>query len=210
MDYDALVADKSTQGSIKSWVNYNEVPSVDVLIDAQMYIYERLRSREMRALQANNTIAEGTDFIVLPTGFLDPVELTIRYPKSRLELVNERELQDVWRNWDDTNALTEGMPQHYAIIGSNAYFDVLPDQTYRYDLLYFKQPDLLTPGSPTNFLTQRYPHVLRQTCIGYAALFAKDYEDAGTCLKMADALIDNVREMDDLSRRGQGSAGLYG
>ncbi len=215
-NYTTLVGAKATQGSIKSWVRYSEIDPDTILEDAQNYIYQRLRVRQMRRFATGLTIAAGDESVALPSDFLDPIEFTIRYPQQRLTLRSEKTLQLEYRTFDENSALIEGLPQNYAIMTEafddpdnpvdsidTAYFDVAAEDAYTYDLLYFRRPTVLSSTNETNFLTTRYSMILRHCCIGFAAMSFKDAEEAGVSLKMADAMMDNAREMDDLSRRGQ-------
>lgn len=201
MDYNTLIAAKTTPGSIKAWVRYTEIDPPLVLSDAQSYIYQRMRVREMRAITSGSIIL-GAESLVMPTDFLDPVVLQIRYPQTVIKPINEKALLIERRTYDDVG-LIEGMPMHYALIGASGYFDYKSDALYTYDLIYFKSPLPLGPSNQTNFLTDRYPVILRHACVGFAAMMEKDSDEAGLSLKLADALIDDAKAQDDLSRRGQ-------
>lgn len=203
MDYNTLVAAKSTQGSIKSWVRYNEINSDLVLSLSQSYIYQRLRVREMRGRATNQAIDAGDDSVTFPADFLDPITFMIRYPTMKLQLRNEREIHERYRIYDDTNALIQGIPTNYCLLGQDAVFDCAADQDYAYDLVYFKSLPLLSASNQTNFLTSRYQHILHYAAVGQAALQWKDNAEAEVALKMADGFMDDAKEMDDLSRRGQ-------
>jgi hypothetical protein len=218
VDYSTLIAEKSTPGSIKAWVRYTEIDSETVLEDAQNYIWQRLRIREQRTLLARGTIPTGVDGITLPLDFLDPITFIIRHPWTELHLRNEKALLLEARTFDEDSELIEGLPMHYAIVNTAevpttiefdagdkqmAIFDYKADDDYFYDLMYYRKPSLLGPLNTVNILTNRYTPILRHTCIGFAAMSMKDNDEASTSLRMADAMMDNAKEMDDLSRRGQ-------
>jgi hypothetical protein len=210
VDYSTLIAAKTTPGSIRSWVRYNELFDVEqILVDAQGYIYQRMRIREMRMVALAQTITIASESVALPSNFLDPIKFQIRYPRTILHLRPEAALFGEYRDYDSDGELLEDYPANYCIMNDSdevarAYLDVKTVEELRYDLLYFGSPALLAATSnETNVLTNRYPHILRQACIGFAGLSMKDYEEGGSALKMADGMIDNAKEMDDLSRRTQ-------
>lgn len=79
MDYDTLVAPKSTPGSIANYANYGLAPATEVLLDAQMLIYQRLRVREMRMGPLPLPLSTGAVTAPLPPGFLDPISIHDSY-----------------------------------------------------------------------------------------------------------------------------------
>jgi len=204
VDYTTLIASKSTPGSLRSWVRYNETfDPAEILVDAQGYIYQRMRVREMRGIVSNGSISSGVESLALPADFLDPVKFIIRYPRTVLKLRNEAALWTEYRDFDSNGDLVTDYPANYAILGTTAYFDVKTVEALRYDLLYFAQPAALSGSNTTNFLTTRYPHILRQICVGLIARSMKDYDEGDSALKIGDGMIDNAKETDDLSRRTQ-------
>jgi hypothetical protein len=107
------------------------------------------------------------------------------------------------RRFYTSGVLQSGQPSIFAIFDEKMQFDFKFDTATTLYLPYFKQPALLAATSnETNFLTTRYPHVLRQACIVRAHAFMKNWTAYNTELPILSALIDTVSSRDDLSRSG--------
>jgi hypothetical protein len=192
-EYGTLTGPKSTLGSIRSWVNYELVDVEGVLLDAQAYIYGALRTREMRATAAFS-LALNDQTEPLPTGFLEPIKLiystgeTIE-PKEESELiVNRGEIQS-------------GQPFEYAIYDELFQFEVKADAAYTGTILYWKRSTYLGAQNRTNFLTTRYPNLLRVACLMHAADMVADSEYE-RWKKRTDELIGRANVEADLARKG--------
>jgi hypothetical protein len=172
----------------------------DILTDAQAWIYQRLRVREMRS-SVQVPITLGQAYTTIPTGFLDPVKMMMRDPPLRIFAMTEEQLMEN-RIWEDATTLSDGTPTRYAVFDEAFNWEVLPDANYTCDLVYYKIPASLSALNPTNWLTNRYPLLLRTLCMGFAASYMKDYTEMKTQLGIADNMIDDIRVQDDLSRRG--------
>jgi hypothetical protein len=202
VDYNALIGDKSTVGSIKSWVNYNEIQSIEVLGDAQAWIYQRLRITEMQTLKVYDA-APLTSQLALPPRHLDPITMVVQKPRS---VITNRLPQDLLgiRVYDEASppALLQSMPTDYTVFDNVIQFNVACDLEYFIEYLYYQSLPLLSGGAATNVLTDRYPSLLRYTCAGMAADFMNDDAAATKWLGKAEALIEDIGVQDDLSLRG--------
>ncbi len=69
-------------------------------------------------------------------------------------------------------------------------------------LMCFKSLPLLSAGSPTNFLTSRYPHLLRRACLLQAADFMEDDPAYGKHLAKLEADIETVNAENQLIDSG--------
>lgn len=201
INYTTLVADKSTDGSIKSWVNYSLVPADTVLTMAQAFIYERLRAREMRA-EGAVTLAAAGDSITLTTyaGFLDPIELRLDGDGVPLEYVHENLLG---RSRDDTGALFSGTVSRWTIMDEKIMFDVASEEARAGKFWYYKTPTALGSGNETNFLTVRYPVLLIDACMAFGNGFRKLYAERDKMLMIVGAEIDQANMAAEMARRGQ-------
>lgn len=201
MDFDTLVAGKDTAGSIKRWVNYAELDAEDILIEAQALIFQALRVREMRSVWSP-TIAIGDSSKALPTGFLDPIGRHIRDNKNmQFPFIHEQELIDR-RTYDADGDLLSGTPSVVSIFDEALQFDMAFDEARTLNLLYFKKPDDLSSNAGTNWLTTRYPHLLRQACIVQAYAFMRNWNAHNTEVQKLTAFIDRANIEADLSYRG--------
>jgi hypothetical protein len=175
MDYNTLIAAKSTAGSIRNWVNYDKVDPVTVLAEAQAEIFDRMRVREMRTLDTSIVTAAGVEKYALPPSFLDPVRPLTDNQGNAYVFKTEGELMRR-RNYDPaTGLIVRGTPAFFSIFDEALQFDcAFQSGGLVLNLLCFKSPAPLGPANPSNFLTNRYPHILRRACQMRAADFMDD------------------------------------
>lgn len=197
--YSILTGTKATEGSIRNWVNDSTVPATVVLAEAEAWIYERLRVREMLA-QIEFTFDEDASSEALPADFLDPIEFLPHGWGDELPFYHEKTFRP---ERDDAGALFPGEPSRWTIIGSTAHVDVACDEAFVGMLMYYARPAALASDNLTNFLTIRYPTLLRMACTGFAFGFKKDEARKTADLGIADKLMQSAAMTNDLYRRGQ-------
>lgn len=196
--FTVLTGTKTTAGSLANWVNRSDLPTSIILAEAEAMIYETLRVREMTAREVL-TFPAATQTVALPTGFLDPISYRPYEWGAPLPFVFEDALDEAR---DATGTLQTGSPSKWAIVGETAYVDVLPSAAFSGILLYYKTPTALSGSNETNFLTVRYPSLLRYACM------AKAYEhmkaaDAANYLALAMQSIAAANASNEMWRRDQ-------
>lgn len=175
MDYDTLVAAKTTEGSIKDWINYDRIPSTQILTEAEAFIYQRIRVAEMLTIDTAVSIAADATYITKPTGWQATKLFSIPGYISEVRLVDaNRFYRDL--ALDSDAAYPSGIPTRMAYFNGKINFNTKADQAYTAHHLYYKTPDALSTGNATNFITDDYPTLLRQTCMMFAAEYRKDYD----------------------------------
>jgi len=200
MDFTSLTADKNTSGSIRRWVNHADVDSDAVLEDAQALIFQTLRVREMRSEFTPLTLSAGDASKALPASFLDPIALHDLTNNLKLKMRNEEWLGD--RRAYESGVLTSGTPRNYAIFEERLQFDLAYEAAAMLRLLGFRAPALLSLANPTNFLTARYPHILRAACLARAFSYRNSDERAASELQNLAAFIAKTNIESDLTYRG--------
>jgi len=198
VNYATLIADKNTAGSIKSWINHSLVDVVQIVEEAEALLAQTLRVREMR-VAATLSLAAGASSVALPAGFLDPVSLRDISNNVTLRLRGEAELEAL-RQYQD-GALTDGTPRSFAIFSEALQFETLYDAAASLRLLYFAKWTPLS-SSNTNFLTDRYPHLLRTACLAQAHTFRNNDARAQLELQKLTAYVQKTNAESDLSYRG--------
>lgn len=207
-DYPTLIAAKSTRGSIQFWANHASVDSDGILTQAQAWITERLRSREMRTSQyitlpnaAYNLALTSIPTVTASTDFMDPIGLKWRGDMDDLAYVHEK-LLGRFINQGDT-APPNGRPIRYAIFDEKLQFEVTCDEAAGLigDFIFYKRPAVLSVGNPTNFLTVRFPLLLRRICTALA--YEDRKRDATTEYALAEQSIAEANIAEDMNRRGQ-------
>lgn len=199
MTFTSLTGSKSTTGSIKAWTMKSTVESETVLEEAESWIYRRLRVRDMRQVDTSSTIASGADYISTPTGYLGTITLTITSPgRYRLHHMTVQNVEER-RPYNSSGAIQAGLPTMFYEDGSSLYFNVKADRAYTLRHVYWKQPTALSSSNTTNFLTSRYPRLLRCACMGFASEFLKDYNAMDGWLVKAQAEIDEINAEQDMN-----------
>lgn len=197
MTYNSLTASKGTSGAIATWVNYTLLDVATVLAEAQTLIYQTLRVREMR-VSASLTLANGTNTIALPgasTGqFLEPVSLYdqtagVTFIPNDERYVTEQRLLQL-----QGATLASGSPGYVAIFNEAFNFDVNASATHTMALVYYQMPALLSSGNQSNWLTNRYPHLVRAACLAAAADFMKDTDEYNKAVQRLQLLIQRAND----------------
>lgn len=200
MTYTTLIADKTTAGSIKRWTNYSQLDVEQVLEEAQALLYQTLRVREMRAEFSDLSLADGDSYKVLPSGFLDPIGMYDKTNNIHLKLRTEDWM--VRNRVYESAVLIDGTPMNYAIYGEKFQFEYTYDAAATLALVGFKKPNLLSGSNTTNFLTDRYPHLLRVACLAQAYDFMSNAAKYQNNITLLNTLIEQTNAKDDLSYRG--------
>ena len=199
MTYSVLTAGKTTLGSVANFVNRSDLPVDAILTEAEAAIYERLRVREMETF-ATLTFDEDTNSEALPSDFLDPIEYRPYDWAYPIDFVHETRLE---AHRDSDGDLYEGTPTRWAIVGETAYVDVSCSAAFSGKLLYYKRPAALSVSNTTNFLTIRYPTLLRVACMAKAFEHMKDMQNAASYMQMTESKIAEANATNELGRRGQ-------
>lgn len=100
------------------------------------------------------------------------------------------------------NLLIATTPSRWSVHGSSIHFDAASDAAFQARLLYFRSPPLLSATNPTNFLTSRYPRIIREATNAAAASFMKDDNEEQKALTKLSALIEATNAESDLMYRG--------
>jgi hypothetical protein len=177
LNYLDLIGPKTTAGSLLNFVNYRKVPVEVVVEEAQALIFQRLRVREMKSDLTLVTLPAGQSSVALPAGFLEAITMRDR---EGMNMIPDRFVSDdeLARHYVyENDVLISSVPTRVAVFGEKLQFECRADSARKYDLVYYKTPELLSANNKTNFLTSRYPHILRTACQAGAANFMKDTEE---------------------------------
>lgn len=102
----------------------------------------------------------------------------------------------------DANALTSGSPSRWAVWNERMQFDTAFDRNATLKQLYYRSPKLLSASNPSNWLTSRYPMLMRKACQAAAADFMKDDNEYQKSVQALNNLIGNAATNDDMIYRG--------
>lgn len=204
MNYTTLVASRETVGSIKYWINYDRIDADSILTEAQAWIYQRVRLPQMMKT-ASATISSGATSITLPSDYLDPIALSIPGYNARVRLLDrDRFLETMGWQYDGSDYVPPtGMPTSFSqASGTTLDLNTTADQAYAGKLTYFARPEALGSGNLTNWLTDRYPTLLRRVCTMFCAEARKEFDlfDRLTAMNMSE--IDTIKNEADFTMRG--------
>ena len=200
--YSTLIAAKTTDDSIKNWLNRADLPVTAILTEAQAEIYQRLRVREMMTDEAFSfaSAASSKALSTLSGTFLDPVKFVPYQWGEELPYVNP-EFFNPGR--DEDGALFEAStPSRWCIIGETAHIDVLLSAAFAGRMMYYAQLAALGLSNETNFLTTRYPSLLRHACMWRSYAHMKDAERTREYKAYMMADIAEANQTNDMFRRG--------
>ncbi len=208
--YSVLTASKQAEGSIKNWTNKTDLPSAAILDEAEQYIYERLRAREMQT-STTGTMTIGTATIALPARYRTPLPLHITgavgdvIGGGHYAEVKHKLLEEVERSFqfDGDGVRVNLKPQIYYTDGANINFESPPDKAYTYRFAYYQALTSLSGANETNFLTDRYPRMLRAACLMIANEWLKQEDDRAYWGRVCDGgIIMATIEADQERGRG--------
>lgn len=202
MDYDSLTAAKGTPGSLANWVNFSDalLPLGDILEDAQALIYDTLRVTYMRELR-NLALPAAASAVARPDDLLDVIAIwddqNVKLgAKDEVSLQNRRAIDGTSGNYTVTR------PSFYSEFGGSIQFDTVADTDYTFKMMGFFKPALLSDTNKTNFLTTRWPQMLRTACLAIAADFLNDDAKYNRFLQRLTPLIAQASVMGERSLLG--------
>ena len=203
VNWTTLTASKSTTGSLANFVNRSDLPTPNLLIEAQAEIYKTLRVREMMTDEAFvfASAASSRALSLLTSTFLDPIQF-VPYEWGGELPFKAPEIFKPSRS--SAGALeSSATPTCWTIIGETAHLDVLLSAAFSGRMMYYFKPADLSVSNETNFLTIRYPKLLREMSMAIAYQHMKDTVRAQEYLTYAMAGIADANRSNELWRRGQ-------
>jgi hypothetical protein len=98
--------------------------------------------------------------------------------------------------------LVQGMPMYWGVWDESIFFDVAFSQQANCNLQYYKSLPLLSAANTSNFLTNRYPHLLRKACTAQAWDFLRNDTEYQKDVAALTALVEQTNAEGDLLYRG--------
>jgi hypothetical protein len=100
------------------------------------------------------------------------------------------------------NKLISAFPSSWTVFDEQVKFDCAFDTATQFKQLYFRSPRPLSATNLSNWLTNRYPKLMRVSCSAAAADYMKDTEEYNKHLASLTALVGSVNAESDLIYRG--------
>lgn len=100
------------------------------------------------------------------------------------------------------NNLISGSPSRWSVWQERVKFDVAFDSPATLKLLCYRSPKPLSATNNSNWLTSRYPMLMRKACLASSADFMKDDVEYKKQVEALNALIGSTAASNDLIYRG--------
>lgn len=100
------------------------------------------------------------------------------------------------------NNLVSSSPSAWGIEGTKIKFDVAFEEATTCRLQYYRYPVPLSSSNQSNFLTERYPLLVRKACSALAADYMKDDGEYKKHIEGLQSMIQSVHIEGDLRYRG--------
>lgn len=100
------------------------------------------------------------------------------------------------------NNLIASSPTRWAVWDEQLKIDCALVDPITFKLLYYRSKPLLSATNPTNFLTDRYPILMRKACQAASADYMKDDVEYKKQVEALSGLISSTAAQDDLIYRG--------
>lgn len=200
MNYHQLTADKSTEGSIRNFVNQN-VPVAILIRQAESFLYRRLRVRD-QLTTVSGTIAANASSVALPTDYLAAKQVKLIGAQNSVLTRKLPEVLQAGITYSSGTTRTTGVPTQYYTDGTSIHFNIVANAIYNYEMIYFNEPAPLTSTNAENFLTKRYPRMLLAATCAFANEYLKDDAEKAYWTQIALAEIDQAMRESDFERQG--------
>jgi len=156
--------------TVVRWLNRTGMTALtdeveDFIAMGQRRIHRECDLNAMETVDSAFTIDSQTESV--PTGFLRTKTITIQQSTSNYEVPGSTHKQVMLYG-------STGRPQYHSVIGTNFYFGPTPDQSYTAQLVYFKELDIVSTTTASNWITANVPELLLFATMLEASLFLKD------------------------------------
>lgn len=100
------------------------------------------------------------------------------------------------------NKLIAAFPTRWGVFDEKLKFDCAMETASQFKMLYYRSPKPLSASNLTNWLTIRYPKLLRVACMAAAADYMKDDTEYQKHVTALTALVGSTAAENDLQYRG--------
>jgi len=195
------------QSSIGGWLNRGDlntaIPDFIALAETQMLrrITKAKNDGRMlpRAMVFNNNafaIAQGVEYVALPSDFLGVLSFSIDAEAVQLDYVSPENL--VYLKQKRGITASTDVPGVYTIVGAQFQFLPLPDQNYAGNLFYWQKPTPLSNSNATNWILTNHPDVYLYGALTQAAPYLMDDARMGVWGGLFTAAIEDMLTSDPL------------
>lgn len=153
--------------------NFVNKPDIDQTVDTFIDLAEADMSRRLRHwhMEKRSTGELSTQYIPLPTDFIEPVRLSITSGETHA-LKAESQAQIIQRRAEAQNAT--GLPKFYAVADGAIEVFPSPDKAYTAELVYVSRIPALSATNDSNWVLQYFPDCYLYGALMHTAPFLED------------------------------------
>lgn len=204
INWTTLTGPKSVSGSVANYVNRSDLPINDILTEAEALIYQDLRTDDM-LVRTNITLLEGDASAALPADYLSLKTFRpYNYDGPMFYVPPDRLVEALDRNGNHSS----GTPSAFSVMGKTMRFDVAADRDMSGVLFYYARPAPLSASNETNFLTEKFPSLLRYAMLYFAYEHMKDQALGQEYMAKYAGQLRSARAVDDLNKMGMWFPGI--
>lgn len=182
--YSILTGPKNTPGSIRYWVNWNKAPVESIVSQAESWVFQTLRCREMKTRETGQILTDATT-MTLPNGWRGLIDLRLRGDYTHQIVLRDPQVFEEALTYETDGSLSAAAPYECTVDASTIYLNRKADQDYNYRMWYWKAPTALSETNETNFLTDRYEYLFQAACLYIANMHRKDNEESQRWMAIA-------------------------
>ncbi len=150
------------------------------------------RSLRLRAMEDRATATVSTEYVALPTGFLEMRNFQLNTnPITRLEPMSPEQIDTIWAG------STTGRPRVYCILNDEIQLRPAPDADYTAEMAYWKAFDALSDTATSNWLLANAPDLYLWGALAEATPFIGDVEAGPLWEARFQAAVKALQDSDD-------------
>lgn len=204
INWTTLTGPKSVSGSVANYVNRSDLPINDILTEAEALIYQDLRTDDM-LVRTNITLPSGQSSVALPSDYLTLKTFKPLLTDTPMLYVLPDRLAEIL---DGEGNFIVGMPSMFSVLGKTMRFDVAAERDFFGVLFYYARPAPLSASNETNFLTEKFPSLLRYAMLYFAYEHMKDQALGQEYMAKYAGQLRSARAVDDLNKMGMWFPGI--
>lgn len=181
------------KSAIASWTHRDDQTTLlaDFIKLAEVRIMRTFAPRGTDTETSLSTV-QSSRYVVLPTGATRPTGLWLKDSLPRYEIP-----QRLAADLEGTDQ--EGIPEHWAIDGTNIAFDRPCESVFTFDFRY-TAPFALSDASPTNYVLTSYPELYLWGALVESYMHALDTQNAAIYEQRYQLALKDSQAVENLAR----------
>jgi len=188
--------------AVANWLSRDDLTSriTEFITLAEATLNRRVR---IRAMETRVTATVSTEYVSLPTGFLEMRNFQLNTnPKQNLRYVTPEYIDTFWAGSET------GQPKVYTFIGGEIQLAPAPDGSYTAEMNYYKTLDIAT--DLTNWILTNHPNAYLYGALLQAEPFMKNDKRIATWKIMFEDAMTDLMDADIRERWGGNAMTIRG